>query len=196
MSLPLHFNTTIDTIPNQLPYLHSPQTEQDNWKNKLPQGINIGLVWKGNAAHKNDKNRSLPSIETLKPLWDLNNQFKEKNINFISLQKGAGEDEANNPPTDQPLIHLGADIQDFSDTAAIVAQLDLIICVDTAIAHLAGSLNTPCWVMLSHNADWRWLLDREDSPWYPNMRLFRQTTHGDWGEVVARMVERLAQDER
>ncbi|MBA5249959.1 MAG: tetratricopeptide repeat protein, partial [Gammaproteobacteria bacterium] len=144
MSLPLHFNTTVETIPNQLPYLSSPQADQDKWQDKLPQGFNIGLVWKGQVKHQNDANRSLPSLKTLKPLWDLNNQFKEKNINFISLQKGAGEDEANNPPTDQPLLHLGADIQDFSDTAAIVAQLDLIICVDTAIAHLAGSLNTPC----------------------------------------------------
>ncbi len=191
MSLPLHFNTTIDTIPNQLPYLHSPQAEQDNWKNKLPQGINIGLVWKGQAKHKNDKNRSLPSIKTLKPLWNLKN--KSKHINFISLQKDAGEDEAKNPPSDQPLIHLGTDIQDFSDTAAIVSQLDLVICVDTAIAHLAGSLNIPCWVLLpSHDTDWRWGLNKDNTPWYPNtIHLFRQTINGDWDEVINKVIDNM-----
>ena len=185
MSLPLHFNTTPKTIPNQLPYLISPQAEQNSWKDKLPQGFNIGLVWKGSNVHQNNINRSLPSIKILKPLWQVAEKF-----HFISLQKGSDEEETQNPPTDQPLIHLGGEIQDFADTAAIVSQLDLIICVDTAIAHLAGSLNVPCWVLLpDYNTDWRWMIDRESSPWYPDtMRLFRQTTDGDWNEVIDRVV--------
>ncbi|MBA5248044.1 MAG: tetratricopeptide repeat protein [Gammaproteobacteria bacterium] len=188
MSLPLHFNTTINTIPNQLPYLSPPQQEQDNWQNKLPSGFNIGLVWKGSSKHKNDKNRSLPSLKTLAPLWQTKN-----NLNFISLQKGAGEEEAQNPPFNQPLTHLGNQIQDFADTAAILPQLDLVICVDTAIAHLAGALNIPCWVLLpDYRTDWRWMLDRTDTPWYPNtLRLFRQTTDGDWDGVIDKVVEAL-----
>jgi len=194
MSLPLHFNTTLETIPNSLPYLSSPQEKQDKWKDKLPQGVNIGLVWKGRKIHKNDEIRSLSSIKTLKPLWDLKEKLKDKvNLNFISLQKSEGEEEAQNPPTDQPLIHLGTDIQDFSDTAAIVSQLDLVICVDTAIAHLAGSLNTPCWVLLPYyGTDWRWMEDRDDSLWYPDITtLFRQSQEGDWSEVVQNVTNTL-----
>ncbi|ORU94667.1 MAG: hypothetical protein A6F71_09450 [Cycloclasticus sp. symbiont of Poecilosclerida sp. M] len=198
-SLPLHFNTTLETIPNQLPYLSSPQTDQNNWQSKLPQNLNnsfnIGLVWKGRAAHANDRNRSLPSIQILKPLWQLAEHRKKNNqsqLSFISLQKGNGE--AIKPPPDQPLIHLGNQIQDFADTAAIVSQLDLVICVDTAIAHLTGSLNIPCWVLLPDcGTDWRWMLDRTDSPWYPNtMKLFRQQTDGDWDGVVAEVCKALS----
>lgn len=196
LSLPGCFNTKIDTIPNQLPYLSSPQIEREKWKHKLPNSdnnsFNIGLVWKGGSVHKDDVRRSLPSIKTLKPLWQV-----ATHINFISLQKGTGEYGAKNPPIDQPLTHLGADIQDFSDTAAIVSQLDLVICVDTAIAHLAGSLNIPCWILLPDRiADWRWMLDRKDSPWYPNARLFRQITEGEWDETIVRIADALRQKER
>ncbi len=191
MSLPLHFNTTLETIPNQLPYLTSPKAARQRWQHKLPKdSFNIGLVWKGLTIHKNDANRSIPSLSVLKPLWSI-----DKNITFISLQKGAGEEQASNPPRDQPILHLGNQIQDFSDTAAIVSQLDLVISVDTAIVHLAGSLNIPCWVLLpDYNTDWRWLIGREDSPWYPNsMRLFRQTTNEDWAGVINKVVEALKQ---
>ena len=117
-------------------------------------GIKVGLVWKGSKDHANDVNRSLPSITTLAPLWSV------KGVTFISLQKGQGEDEAAHPPIEQPLIDLGSNIKDFSDTAAIVSQLDLVICVDTAIAHLAGALGKPCWVLLPKvGTDWRWLKD-------------------------------------
>jgi hypothetical protein len=108
-------------------------------------------------------------------------------VHFISLQKGAGEGEARMPPTGLTLLPLGNDIADFADTAAIVAQLDLLICVDTAAAHLAGALGIACWVMLpDYKCDWRWLTARSDSPWYPQtMRLFRQSRAGDWATVVA-----------
>lgn len=113
---------------------------------------------------------------------------------FKILQKGAGEDEAEHPPGGLSLLHLGTRIEDFADTAAIVMSLDLVICVDTAIAHLAGALGKPCWVLLpAYKPDWRWLTERTDSPWYPGiMRLFRQSTMGDWGTVITDMVVALS----
>lgn len=188
MSLPLHFKTTLETIPNTLPYLNADEIKLKYWSKQLPvDGLRIGLVWRGSEVHKNDANRSLPGLATLAPLWSV------PGITFISLQKGQGEDEASNPPTGQPLIHLGSGIQDFSDTAAIVSQLDLVICVDTAIAHLAGALGKPCWVLLPGvGTDWRWLEEREDSPWYPGaMRLFRQKEIANWVEVVTRVTNAL-----
>ena len=182
MSLPMHFSTTVETIPDKLPYLKVPPERFKRWQHRLPaDGLKIGLVWKGNAAHKNDANRSLPDLTLLAPLWS------EPGITFISLQKGPGEEEAATPPSGQPMLHLGSDIADFADTAAIVTQLDLVICIDTAIAHLAGALNKPCWVLLpAVGVDWRWLQERTDSPWYPGvMRLFRQAKAGDWSATIS-----------
>jgi ADP-heptose:LPS heptosyltransferase len=123
----------------------------------------------------------------LAPLWAISG------ISFISLQKGAGEDEATTPPAGQPLLHLGSDIGDFADTAAIVSQLDLVICIDTAIAHLAGAMNKPCWVLVpAIGTDWRWFRERTDSPWYPGvMRLFRQTRPGDWSATISEVAQAL-----
>ena len=137
---------------------------------------------------KHKKDRSL-TLEQLSPILKQAN----KNANIINLQKGEGGEEATNPAKEQSLIHLGNEIQDFSDTAAIVSQLDLVICVDTAIAHLTGSLNIPCWVLLPYyGTDWRWMEDRDDSPWYPDtMRLFRQTKEGEWDGVIQNLVNAL-----
>jgi tetratricopeptide (TPR) repeat protein len=187
LSLPLHFGTTVDTIPAVFPYLYAPPVRVEHWRNRLPAGrFRVGLVWKGSAIHKNDSNRSLPGLRTLAPLWSV------PGVEFISLQKGQGEDEAKQPPAGQPIVPLGSDIADFADTAAIVSQLDLVICVDTAIAHVAGALNTPCWVLLpAYGTDWRWLRDREDSPWYASMRLFRQQAPDDWEQPVEHVREAL-----
>jgi hypothetical protein len=177
----LHFGTTIDTIPAALPYLNPPSARVQQWRDRLPShNPTVGLVWKGYAEHKNDIHRSLPHLVTLAPLWDV------PGAKFISLQKGQGEDEALQSPPGLPLIPLGSDIVDFADTAAIVAQLDLVICVDTAIAHVAGALGKPCWVLLpALCTDWRWLSDRSDSPWYPGtMRLFRQLNRNDWSGTI------------
>jgi ADP-heptose:LPS heptosyltransferase len=116
-------------------------------------------------------------------------------VNFISLQKGAGEDEAIYPPAGLRLAPLGQQLTDFADTAAVIASLDLVICVDTAVAHLAGALAKPCWVMLpDYRTDWRWMAERTDSPWYPGvMRLFRQQVAGDWSAVVAEVAAALEQ---
>ncbi len=189
LSLPQHLGTTLDSIPDTLPYLWALQERIDRWRPRLPaSGPKVGLVWKGNPDHMNDANRSLPHLSVLAPLWQVHG------IAFVSLQKGQGEDEARQPPPGQPLLHLGDDIADFADTAAIVAQLDLVITVDSAAAHVAGALGKPVWVLLpGFGTDWRWLLDREDSPWYPGaMRLFRQPHEApSWDDTIARLAAAL-----
>lgn len=188
MSLPLHFTTTVETIPAQLPYLSVLPERLELWRARLPSGrLKVGLVWKGSAGHKNDANRSLPSLSILAPLWSV------RGVTFVSLQKGQGEEEAVAPPTGQPIVNMGSGIQDFADTAAIVAQLDLVICIDTVIAHLAGALSKPSWVLLpASGTDWRWLREQTDSPWYPGvMRLFRQTNAGDWAATIGEVAQAL-----
>jgi tetratricopeptide (TPR) repeat protein len=185
MSLPLHMGTTLDTIP-RAHYLHAEASLVERWGARLatlPAGRRIGVVWKGNARHHNDANRSLPSLAVLAPLWSV------PDVCFVSLQKGQGEDEAHAPPPGQALLHLGSDVTDLADSAAIVAQLDLVICVDTSIAHLAGSLGKPCWVLLpGEDIDWRWMHERADSPWYPGtLRLFRQSAGEAWAVVIERV---------
>lgn len=184
LSLPYFCGTTLDTIPDRIPYLLASPEKIETWRHCLPTGKpKVGLVWKGNPRFENDLDRSLPSLELLAPLGDI------PGIRFVSLQKGAGEDEALSPPDGLQLTCLGAQFKDFADTAAVVSQLDLVISVDTAVAHLTAALGVPCWIMLpEYKTDWRWLANREDSPWYPKVvRLFRQNRMGDWGDVIARL---------
>ena len=193
MSLPLHFKTRPESIPATLPYLSADSAKIGQWSSLLPaRGFKVGLVWKGSVTHKNDSHRSLPGLSVLAPLWSV------ADITFVSLQKGQGEEEAANAPAGQSLLDLGSKIEDFSDTAAIMAQLDLIICVDTAAAHLAGALGKPCWMLLPRRgSDWRWQDDRTDTPWYPGvMRLFRQSDSGGWGSAVAGLTAALEQFKR
>jgi Flp pilus assembly protein TadD len=188
LSLPGAWTHDIDSIPAKLPYLSALPSRIERWRHLLPNvGRRIGLVWKGSTEHANDRRRSLPNIGTLTPLW------KVPGMTFISLQKGQGEDEAKQPPAHQPLLHLGSDLKDFADSAAIIEQLDLVICVDTAIAHLASALGKPCWLLLSATGtDWRWLTGRTDSPWYPKvLRLFRQQPGEDWQPLIARVANAL-----
>lgn len=186
ISAPLHFRTVdLNAIPPAV-RLRPDAALVEQWRTRLeglPAGPRIGLVWKGNARHQNDANRSLPSLTTLAPLWSV------PGLNFVSLQKGQAEDEAQAPPVEQPLLHLGTDVTDFADTAAIVAQLDMLICVDTSTAHLAASLGKPCWVLLPGQCvDWRWMRERTDSPWYPDaVRLFRRSADEAWGSVIERV---------
>lgn len=187
-SLPLHFATRIETIPAALPYLHPDPARVARWRAAIPAGgLRVGLAWKGNPRFENDADRSLPGLAALAPLAAV------PGVRFFSLQQGAGADEAANPPPGLQLTDLGGAIGDFADTAAIVACLDLVICVDTAVAHLAGALGKPCWVLLpDYMTDWRWLKERTDSPWYPRaMRLFRQSRMGDWESVVAAVATAL-----
>lgn len=185
LSIPFYCKTRLDSIPATIPYLQAPANRIAHWTSRLPSdGLRVGLVWKGNPLFENDADRSLPSLDVLAPLGTV------AGVHFISLQKGAGEVEAANPPTGLPLINLGYQLEDFADTAAVVTGLDLVICVDTAVAHLTGALGKPCWVLLpDYKTDWRWMTDCSDSPWYPaTMRLFRQSTMGDWSSVVAELV--------
>jgi tetratricopeptide (TPR) repeat protein len=187
LSLPLYLGTKLDSIPARQPYMHALANRREKWRARFPSGkLKVGLVWKGNADHKNDANRSLPGLVTLAPLWTV------PEVTFFSLQKGQGEEEATKPPLGQQLIHLGSDIGDFADTAAILDQLDLVICVDTAIAHVAGALGKPCWVLLpALGTDWRWLRERGDSPWYPSIRLFRQQAPNEWDRLVEEIRQAL-----
>ncbi len=188
LSLPLRLGSTLDTVPASLPYLRPLPIRLARWRASLAkQGFKVGLVWKGAAVHQNDGDRSLPCLALLAPLWSV------PGASFFSLQKGQGEEEARQAPKDRPIAHLGSQIKDFADTAAIVAQLDLVICVDTAVAHVAGALNKRCWLLLPHrHTDWRWLWEREDSPWYPGaLRLFRQSAEGGWAEVIERVARAL-----
>ncbi|MBB5541391.1 tetratricopeptide repeat protein [Paraburkholderia fungorum] len=185
LSAPLHLRTTVDTIPRALRLAAEPSLVE-KWRpilETMPPGRKIGLVWKGNPKHHNDANRSIPTLTTLAPLWSV------PGISFVSLQKGQGEDEARNPPAAQPLLELGSMVNDFADTAAIIEQLDLVICVDTSTAHLAASLGKPCWVMLPEkDIDWRWMHGRSDSPWYPHtLRLFRRAAGEAWPVTVERV---------
>ncbi|MDB5754989.1 MAG: hypothetical protein JWR56_1417 [Massilia sp.] len=185
MGLPGLFETRLDCIPATLPYLIAPPDRLQHWTNEfatIERGMRVGLVWRGNPRFENDSERSLPSLDALAPLGDV------ADVRFFSLQKGSGEEQAAQPPAPlAALTDLAPHIEDFADTAAIVMQLDLVITVDTAVAHLAGALGKRCWVMLpDYKTDWRWLDQRDDTPWYPGvMRLFRQGRDGDWAPVIA-----------
>ncbi len=184
-SLPLAFDTTLDTIPSAVPYL-SVGAHATDWgarlgSRNLPR---IGLVWSGNPDHHNDRNRSIP-LQTLLPLFDVEAQF-------VSLQKDIRSSDEAVLRERSDILHLGPELQSFVDTAALIEHLDLVISVDTSVAHLAGALARPVWILLPYIADWRWLLDREDSPWYPTARLFRQSQTREWHSVVDEMRRALA----
>ena len=198
MGMPRLFDTRVDSIPAALPYLDAPADRLHRWAQAfaaMEQGLRVGLVWKGNPRFENDAERSLPSLDALAPLAEV------AGVRFFSLQKGAGEEQAAQAPAAFALTDLAPHIADFADTAAIVMQLDLVITVDTAVAHLAGALGKRCWVMLpDYKADWRWMAERDDTPWYPHvMRLFRQGRDGGWTAVIAevkRALQAVADDAR
>jgi|SRR5579884_1535117 len=185
MSLPLVFGTKLDTIPADVPYVAPPGAEILRWAARLPsQRALIGLVWSGERSHDNDLNRSLP-LRALLPLLD------DDDFSFVSLQhevRGADAGLLRDHPNIMP---LGEEFGDFADAAAAISGLDLVISVDTAVAHLAGAMAKPLWLLLPFGADFRWLRERDDSPWYPSARLFRQPRFGDWGNVIDRVRDTL-----
>ena len=146
--------------------------------------LKIGVVWAGNPGFKQNRYRNIP-LHFFVPVAGL------PGVTLYSLQKGEETAMAKSPPVDMKLVDYAGKINDFADTAAFIENLDLIISVDTAVAHLAGALGKPVWTLLPFSPEWRWLLEREDSPWYPTMRLFRQSSHGDWQSVIDRVVEEL-----
>jgi tetratricopeptide (TPR) repeat protein len=183
MNLPLAFGTTMQTIPATVPYLRADPSLIESWRVRLGRAdgqLRIGLIWAGNQRFRLDRTRSL-NLQQLSPL------ARVPGIKFFSLQKGPPADQAKTPPEGLQLINLGPDLMNFSDTAAVMSSMDLIISTDTSVAHLAGALARPVWVMLQLMPDWRWHLEREDSPWYPTMRLFRRKNWGDWPEVIERV---------
>ncbi|WP_082908230.1 tetratricopeptide repeat protein [Bradyrhizobium neotropicale] len=178
-SLPLAFRTQLDTIPFAQAYLPAPPTERVKaWEDRLgPRNrFRVGLVWSGNPDHKNDSNRSM-TLRTLAPLLDCD-------VQFVSLQKGIRDQDRAFLRERSDIVDLTEQLTDFSETAALVCCLDLVISVDTSVVHLAGALGVPVWTMLPFSPDWRWLLNRDDSPWYRSMKLFRQLKRGDWASVV------------
>lgn len=186
MSLPLAFGTRVDTVPANVPYLCAPAERLETWRARLPQGDRprVGLVWSGKPSHKNDHNRSIP-LAKLAPL------IAVPGVSFVSLQREYRD--ADLPTLAQmPIERIDAALNDFADTAAAMEQCDLVIAVDTAVAHLAGSLGRPLWVLLSHIQDWRWLRERADSPWYPSAQLFRQPRDGNWDGVIDALARELA----
>jgi len=187
LSLPLAFKTTPATIPAPVPYLHAPPERIAAWRERLPPkgGLRVGLAWSGKPTHKNDHNRTV-ALSHLAPL------LSQEGCEFICLQKEFRDADRPLLATLPQLCCPGEAFADFADTAAVMASLDLVITVDTAIAHLAGALGKPVWILLSHVIDWRWLLEREDSPWYPTARLFRQPAGGGWDSVIIRTQQALA----
>jgi tetratricopeptide (TPR) repeat protein len=185
MSLPLALRTTLESIPGQVPYLHAPASVQAAWRARLgaKRCRRVGLAWSGAAGHRNDRQRSLPA-PLLAPLLDLD-------IEFHSLQKEYRAGGVHLPGPCAKVSDWAAQLDDLAETAGLIAQLDLVITVDTAVAHLAGALGKPVWLLLPFAPDYRWLLDRTDSPWYPTMRLFRQHSAGDWEGVISRVVAAL-----
>ncbi|MBK4715565.1 MULTISPECIES: tetratricopeptide repeat protein [Tenebrionibacter/Tenebrionicola group] len=185
LDLPFYFTDSPTPFAMTPPCFSADPQAVARWP--LPPGkLRVGLVWKGSVGHNKDRFRSLPGLETLRPL------FSVPGIQWVSLQKGAGEEEALNPPSGIALLALGHLVQDYIDTAAIIAQLDLVISVDTSVAHLAGALNKPCWTLVSAICtDWRWLEGQDTTPWYPSMRLLRCDPKEGWTLPVLRMRDAL-----
>jgi tetratricopeptide (TPR) repeat protein len=189
MSLPLWFGTELSSIPNAVPYLSGEQALVAVWKKKIGEaGFKIGIAWQGAPGVAIDQGRSVPLSE-FAPLARI------PGVRLISLQKAHGLEQLGSLPNDVAIETLGKEFDGgadaFIDTAAVMSHLDLIVTSDTSIAHLAGALARPTWVALKYVPDWRWLLDRDDSPWYPTMRLFRQQTAGDWPSVFAKIEQEL-----
>lgn len=181
MSLPHLFGTTLETIPASMPYLRAPLKRLPFWRSVMPERsgkLRVGLCW---------ARKPFPNPDRCCPAALLDRLAACTGVAYYSLQVdsfGLGRPLL-------PLIDLTSQLRDFADTAALVAQLDLVISVDTAVAHLAGAMGVPCWLLLSTDVDWRWMLKREDSPWYPGMRLFRQQQPGNWPGVLERVVAAL-----
>jgi tetratricopeptide (TPR) repeat protein len=182
MSLPYALKTELATIPAAVPYIHAPADRVSHWRARLPDttALRVGIVWSGNPAFKEDHRRSL-KLAQLEPILATADAF------LISLNPGIGEDERASLAGRSNVLHLGGELGDFADTATVLDQLDLVITSDTSMAHLAGAMGRPVWIMLGFAPDWRFAHDREHSTWYPSARLFRQSAPGDWTGVIERV---------
>jgi tetratricopeptide (TPR) repeat protein len=186
LSVPRAVATTLATVPARTPYLAPPPEIATGWAARLANDSawRVGLAWRGSRTHREDRLRSLA-------LAQLDGVLGVPGISFFSLHHELDEQDARRAAACPNLVHLGSELSGLDATAGLVAQLDLVISVDTSLAHLAGALGRPLWVLLAHTPDWRWLLDRDDSPWYPSARLFRQRSPRGWDEVLARVADEL-----
>jgi tetratricopeptide (TPR) repeat protein/precorrin-6B methylase 2 len=187
LSLPHAFRTTETSIPGVVPYLEPPGSWDPQWRDRLARftGLKVGVVWAGDARHPRDRQRSMP-LAMLEPLFQL------PRIAWFSLQKGLAAGAASDRPIAGSINSLGSQLYEYADTAAAIRNLDLVVAVDTSVAHLAGALGKPVWLLLPFVADWRWMEGRETTPWYPTMRIFRQTKPDDWQGVVERVQLEIA----
>jgi hypothetical protein len=195
-SLPYLFRTQLDSIPSVFPYLRVDPARVAHWRERLaatlPAGVKrIGLAWTGRPTHPNDRRRSM-ALEQLGALAQLGPGAGR--AAFVSLQKPMPARDLAAMSMFPGMVDLADELSDFGETAAVMENLDLVITVDTAMGHLAGALGKPVWILIPKAADWRWMLEREDSPWYPSVRLFRQHKPGAWDEVLERLCGALSRE--
>lgn len=186
MSLAHIFGTTLDAVPADIPYLKAPEAFAQQLPATMGKHMKVGIAWAGRPTHKNDANRSI-SFSNFTELLGL------ADVAFYSLQLGPAVSDITENGCEAFVTELGSKMDDFADTAAVIQQLDLVISVDTAVAHLAGAMGKPVWVAAPYPGDWRWMLEREDSPWYPTMRLFRQGSPGNWTPVFQKLRTALSE---
>ena len=191
LSLPRIFKTTVETIPAQIPYIEVDAVKMRHWRGRIgtdAAALKVGIVWASHSLNRQFALRKSIGLGALAPLAETRGTV------FYSLQKGPAAGETAHPPGAMELVDLTGEIQDFSDTAALIANLDLVIAVDTSVAHLAGAMGKPIWNLATFPVDWRWALERNGgNPWYPSMRLFRQTRMHDWTSVIRRVADALAE---
>lgn len=187
ISVPHILKTDLSNIPNEVPYLFADPARVNAWKAQLGEKkkLRIGLAWSGNIAFRDDRNRSI-RLEQL-------NALRFDQVEFFCLQKELREHDVNALTARPDIQTFTEQFDNFTDTAALIELMDLVITIDTSVAHLAAAMGKPVWIMLRYAPDWRWLLEREDSPWYPTIRLFRQPNLGDWDNVIARVKDALTQ---
>ena len=188
-TLPVLFGTRLDTIPDRIPYMSVPQLPKHGLTRDDTGNLKVGIAWSGNAAHLDSPSATCP-LQQFVDLTEL------RGVSFYSLQSGRASGERRSRACDALIHDVGGTDGDFADLAAVVSEMDLVISVDSTVAHLAGALGRPVWVLLPFVSDWRWMTEREDSPWYPSMCLFRQERHGDWDSTFARIREALDEARR
>jgi tetratricopeptide (TPR) repeat protein len=189
IGLPRIFDTTVDTIPAQVPYVHPDGERMRHWRTRLasePASVKVGLCWATEGISTIASARSL-TLDMLAPLGEI------RGASYYSLQRGSAARQTAHPPPGMAIVDLSGELRDFSDDAALMSNLDLVISIDTATAHLAGALGRRAWTLTHYPPNWRWLLDRDDCPWYPAMRLFRRQRDDTWENVIARVALALRQ---
>jgi hypothetical protein len=188
LSLPFAFQTRLDTIPRTPRYLRSHGAQAAHWRTRLAETPNprVGLVWSGSLGHKVDHDRSLSLAHLI--------GYLPAHLRYVSLQYEVREVDRETLRMHREILHFAEELRDFTDMAALCENLDLVLSIDTNVAHLSGALGQKTWVLLPLRPDWRWLMDRVDSPWYPTLKLYRQDAVGDWSGVLSRLAEDLKRE--